>query len=215
MKAFSTRFMLILSLSLPPLLITYPTSQAVAQTANVSAIITPVQCLYTALKQVQNSHADFAQRSKIVAAAIDKSYDLNTLLKAAIGLLRYNALNADEKQKLLLTFRNFTVANYVSSFKPGSDARFTISQKITDSPIPGSKIVQTYIGSADSMPGTEVDYIVTNKNGTWKVTDVLLGDSHISQAAARHSDFRSTLASGGIPKLITVLQRKIENYSKE
>lgn len=215
MKAFSARCILTLSLSLSPLLISYPISIAAAQTANTNTIITPVQCLYTALKQVQNSHADFTQRSKIVAAAIDQSYDLETLLKSVIGVLRYNALSADEKQKLLRTFRDFTAANYVSNFKPGSDARFTISQKVINSPIAENKIVQTYIGSANSMPGTEVDYIVANRNGTWRVTDVLLGDSHISQAAARHSDFRSTLTSGGVPKLLTVLERKIENYSKE
>lgn len=214
MKTFSARSVLVLSLSLSSFSIIPPITNAVAQTTNVHAIITPVQCLYTALKQVQDSHADFTQRSKIVGTAVDQAYDLETLLKASVGL-RYNALSADEKQKLLHTFRDFTVAHYVSSFKPGSDAHFTISPNVTDSPIAGSKIVQTYIGSADNMPGTEVDYIVTNKNGTWKVTDVLLGDSHISQAAAQHSDFRSTLTSGGVPKLITLLERKIESYSKD
>lgn len=215
MKSLSLRVVFALGLSVPLLPVAHvTTSSALAQSAPASAITAPVQQVYAALEQVQASHADFAQRSKIVATAVDQAYDLEAVLKASIGL-RYNALSAEEKQKLLSVFRDFTVARYVSSFKPDSGARFTVTPTVTDSPIGGSKIVQTHIGSADSMPGTEVSYIMTNENGAWKITDVLLGDSHISQAAAQRSDFSATLASGGVPALISVLERKVQNYSKD
>lgn len=54
-------------------------------------------------------------------------------------------------------------------------------------------------------------------NGTsgWRITDVLLGESRISQAAAQRSDFSSTLTSGGVPGLINVLERKVKTFSKD
>lgn len=188
---------------------------AFAQSASAATTATPqgsIAVLYKALDQIQNSHDSFAQRSQTVAAAIDQSYDLDAVLKASIGL-RYNTLAPDEKQKLLAAFRNYTAARYVSNFKPGSDVRFTVAPTVTDSPVGGGKIVQTHLGSEDSMPGTEVDYLMQNENGAWKITDVLLTDTHISQAAAQRSDFSSTLISSGVPGLISFLERKVQSYS--
>jgi phospholipid transport system substrate-binding protein len=54
---------------------------------------------------------------------------------------------------------------------------------------------------------------VHQENGSWRITDVLLSDAHISQAAAQRADFSSTLASGGVTGLIAVLERKVQNYS--
>lgn len=185
---------------------------AMAQSAADNAPAAPVQILYKALDTVQKAHSSFDARSQIVAPAIDQSYDLEAVLKASVGL-RYNALNADEKQKLLAAFRNYTVARYVSSFKPGSDVQFSITPTIADAPAGGGKIVVTHVGGDDGSAPTELSYIVHQENGSWRITDVLLSDAHISQAAAQRADFSSTLASGGVAGLISVLERKVQNYS--
>ena len=95
MKSLSLRVVFALGLSVPLLPVAHvTTSSALAQSAPASAITAPVQQIYAALEQVQASHADFAQRSKIVATAVDQAYDLEAVLKASIGL-RYNALSAE------------------------------------------------------------------------------------------------------------------------
>lgn len=86
---------------------------------------------------------------------------------------------------------------------------------IENSPVGGNKIVNTYIGADDSMPGTPLSYIMHDTASGWKIVDVLLGDSRISQAAAQRSDFSSTLASGGVSGLIDVLERKVKTFSND
>ena len=187
---------------------------ALAQTAPANAISAPVQQLYAALGKIQTSHASFDERAKIAGAAVDQAFDLDAVLAASIGT-RYQAIAADDKQKLLAAFRDFTIARYVSSFKPGAGARFTITPTVENSPVGGNKIVNTFIGSDDSMPGTPVSYIMHQEASGWRITDVLLAESRISQAAAQRSDFRSTLASGGVSGLITVLERKVKAFSND
>ncbi|ASC05126.1 toluene transporter [Acetobacter pasteurianus] len=217
MKRFSIRAGLVFGMTMALLPVAgagISAPAAFAQSAPASAVSAPIQTLYKALDQVQNAHSSFADRSQMVAGAVDQAYDLEAVLKASVGL-RYDSLSPSDKQNLLAAFRNFTIARYVSSFKPGSGARFTVSPSVTDAPAGGGKIVETHIGSDDSMPGTAVSYIMHNEGGAWKITDVLLSDSRISQAAAQRSDFSSTLNSGGVQGLINVLNRKVQSYSKD
>lgn len=217
MKRISFRAGLVLGMSmalLPVVGAGVSAPAAFAQSAPSSAVIAPVQTLYKALDQILQSHGSFAERSKIVAAAVDQSYDLEAVLKASIGL-RYNTLNADEKQKLLAAFKDYTVSRYVSNFKPGADVKFTIQPTVTDAPVGGNKIVVTDLGASDGSTPTEISYIMNNASGSWKIVDVLLSDARISQAAAQRSDFSSTLKSGGVSGLISVLERKAQASSKD
>lgn len=217
MKRISFRARLVLGMSmalLPVVGAGVSAPAAFAQSAPSNAVAAPVQTLYKALDQIVQSHGSFAERSQIVAAAVDQSYDLEAVLKASIGL-RYNALSADEKQKLLAAFKDYTVSRYVSNFKPGADIKFTIQPNVTDAPVGGNKIVVTDLGASDGSTPTEISYIMHNTGGSWKIVDVLLSDARISQAAAQRSDFSSTLTSGGVTGLINVLERKAQASSKD
>ncbi|GFE93279.1 hypothetical protein DmAi_13380 [Acetobacter persici] len=187
---------------------------AQAQSAAATAESAPVQALYAALDKAQHLHSSFAERSQIVGAGVDQAFDLDAVLHASVGP-RYLTLAPADKAKLLTAFRDFTIARYVSSFKPGTDARFTMKPGLENSPVGGNKIVNTYIGADDSMPGTPLAYIMHSTPSGWKIVDVLLGDSRISQAAAQRSDFSSTLASGGVSGLISVLERKVKTFSND
>ena len=217
MKRISFRAGLVLGMSmalLPAVGVGVPAPAAHAQSAPSSAVIAPVQTLYKALDQIVHSHGSFAERSQIVAAAVDQSYNLEAVLKASIGL-RYNGLSADEKQKLLAAFKDYTVARYVSNFKPDADVKFTILPDVTDTPVGGNKLVVTNLGASDGSTPTELSYVMNNAGGSWKIVDVLLSDARISQAAAQRSDFSSTLTSGGVSGLISVLERKAQTYAKD
>lgn len=186
---------------------------AYAQATN--AVTAPVAALDQALDGIQQSGAgSFEARAKALGPVVDQVYDLETVLRSSIGAARYMQLSTDDKQKLLQAFREYTVARYLSSFKKGSGAKFTLRPEIRNSPTGGNKIVTTYIGSADNMPGTEIDYILHPDGGAWKVVDVLL-QGHISQAADQRSDFGSTLSSGGVNGLIAVLNKKVKIFSED
>ncbi|GBR04203.1 ABC transporter substrate-binding protein [Acetobacter oeni] len=188
---------------------------APAHAQATDAVSAPVAALDQALNTIQQSGAgSFDARSQTLGPVVDQAYDLETVLRSSVGAARYLQLSADDRQKLLSVFREYTVARYLSSFKKGSGAKFTQSPDIRNSPVGGNKIVTTHIGSAENMPGTEIDYILHQEGGAWKIVDVLL-DGHISQAAAQRSDFGSTLSSGGVSGLIAVLNKKVKTFSEE
>lgn len=188
-------------------------AQTGAQAGTQAAAAGPVSALYAALQQIQAATgSSFAQRAQILAPVVDKVYDLETVLRASVGL-RYGGLSGDDRQKLLSVFRQFTVARYVSSFKPGGDARFNVNPAPRPSPVGSDQIVTTHIGSTDDPDGTEIDYVMRPGPQGWHIVDVLL-NAHISQVAAQRSDFSSTLASGNVQNLISLLEKKVKAFSE-
>ncbi|ACI51072.1 conserved hypothetical protein [Gluconacetobacter diazotrophicus PA1 5] len=186
---------------------------AEAAPAPAAAVTAPVSALYAALGQIQAPHSgSFDQRAQLLGPVVDKVYDLETVLRASVGL-RYAGLADADKQQLLGVFRQFTVARYISSFKPGGNARFTIDPTPRPSPVGSDQIVTTHIGAADDSDPTEIDYVMRSGPQGWRIVDVLL-EAHISQVAAQRSDFSSTLASGNVQNLISLLQRKVKAFSE-
>ncbi|AQU87335.1 toluene transporter [Komagataeibacter nataicola] len=192
----------------------FPIHAAHAASASDAQVQEPIKALYAALDRVQaKGSGTFEQRSQMLAPSIDRAYDMETVLASSIGP-RYAALPADQKQQLLATFRQFTIARYVSSFKPGSDARFTIDPAVTPSPVGNDRIVITHIGSSDDPSGTEINYVMRSDAKGWQIVDVLL-NAHISQVAAQRADFSSALSGGNVQKLTNLLQKKIKTFSEE
>lgn len=184
---------------------------ALAQTAAPSsAAIAPINDLYAALGQIQApSSGSNEARAQIMAPVIDKVFDLSTVLHNSIGM-RYTTLSADEQTKLLAAFRQFTIARYVSSFKQGGEAKFTVSPTTRPAPTGGSTLVNTTIGDG-SDTATAINYVMMPSGGGYRIVDILL-NGHISQVAAQRADFSSTLARGGADALVTLLNRKTAKF---
>lgn len=175
-----------------------------------SAAVTPINDLYAALGQIQSSGSGTSEaRAQIIAPVIDRSFDLSTILHNSVGM-RYTTLSADEQSKLLAAFRQFTIARYVSSFKKGGDAKFTISPTTRPAPTGGSTIVNTTIGDG-SDSSTAINYVMMPSGGGYRIVDILL-NGHISQVAAQRADFSSTLARGGVDALVTLLNHKTAKF---
>ncbi|GAB6967085.1 hypothetical protein JCM25156A_11220 [Komagataeibacter kakiaceti JCM 25156] len=191
-----------------------PIPAAQAASASDAQVQEPIKALYAALDRVQaKGSGSFDQRAQMLAPAIDHAYNIEAVLASSVGP-RYAGLPDDQKQALLATFRQFTIARYVSSFKPGSDARFTIEPGVTPSPVGDDRIVITHIGSSDDPSGTEINYVMRSGAKGWQIVDVLL-NAHISQVAAQRADFSSALASGNVQKLTNLLQKKIKAFSED
>ncbi|NVN23851.1 ABC transporter substrate-binding protein [Asaia siamensis] len=175
-----------------------------------SAAVAPINALYAALGQIQSSGSGTSDaRAQAIAPVIDRSFDLSTILHSSIGM-RYTTLSADEQSKLLTAFRQFTIARYVSSFKKGGDAKFTVSPTTRPAPTGGSTIVSTTIGDG-SDSGTAINYVMMPSGGGYRIVDILL-NGRISQVAAQRADFSSTLARGGVDALVTLLNHKTAKF---
>ena len=183
-----------------------PSSAAASQ----PAAIAPINALYSALAQIQAPGSGSTQaRAQIIAPIIDRIFDLSTVLHNSIGM-RYTTLSADEQTRLLAAFREFTIARYVSSFKQGGEAKFTVSPSTRAAPTGGSTIVNTTIGDGSDSP-TAINYVMMPSGGGYRIVDILL-NGHISQVAAQRADFSSTLARGGADALVTLLNRKTAKF---
>ncbi|MCQ9155234.1 ABC transporter substrate-binding protein [Acidomonas methanolica] len=181
-----------------------------ARAQSASAASGPIATLYAALTRAEAPDAGTPEaRAALIGPAIDQAFDLETVLRNSVGL-RYAGLSADEKAKLLQAFRDYTVARYVSNFKPGAGAKFTIAPATRPSPFGNGVIVDTTIGGSSDTP-TAVDYVMQAGSGGYRIVDVLL-DAHISQVATQRADFSSALNSGGVPALIALMNRKTQTF---
>ncbi|WP_168189210.1 ABC transporter substrate-binding protein [Oecophyllibacter saccharovorans] len=181
---------------------------AVAQTAAAAQAAAPISVLYGALEKSQALPSPEA-RAAIVGPAVDQAFNLDTILKRSIGL-HYAQLTPDERTQLLQAFRRFTVARYVSSFKPGSEAVFSILPNAAPNPTGGVLIDTTIRGRTDSPANaTPLNYVMTPTPQGWRITDILL-NGHISQTATQRSDFRSVIDQSGAAGLIRTLNKKAD-----
>jgi phospholipid transport system substrate-binding protein len=176
---------------------------AFAQTG-VSA---PIAALQQALAANEQAGGTFASRAAALGPVVDRAFDLQAILQAAVGL-SYASIPPDKKAQLLEVFRQFTVASYVSNFT-GTGDRFTISPQTRQAG--ADTVVQTEITPSSGSP-TRVDYVMRNGPQGPKVVDVLL-DGTISRVAVERSDFRSVISSGGADALMSSLSKKVTTLS--
>ena len=177
-----------------------------ASYAEGSGAAAPIKVLSDALVRAMQAgtRTPFAQRYAIVAPAIDRAFDLQTILRVSVGP-RWASMTPDEQTKLLDVFRRYTIASYVANFDSYSGQTLGITPASRALP-GGEQLVDTTIGDA------KLSYVMRQVGGQWKAVDVL-ADGSISRVAVQRSDFRSVIASGGSQALMASLQRKVSDLS--
>jgi len=195
----------LLPLALVPMLV----RQAAAD--KDSALNEPLQALYGSLEAAMRAgrSAPFAQRFNSIAPAVERAFDLDTILKVSVGL-RWNSMDQATQAELSKTFRRFTVATYVANFDRYEGERFNVLPG--PRPSGNDRVVRTEM--VDNKGNViRIDYVMREETGGWRAVDVLL-DGSISRVAVQRSDFRTILANGDAPALIASLRRKIADLSE-
>ena len=171
----------------------------------------PIQQLNAALLAAMKAgqRAGFGQRYAILAPAVQQAIDLDTILRASVGL-RWATLNGQERAGLSATFVRYTVSTYAANFDDYSGQNFRILPE-TRSLSNGDVIVHTQIVRADGST-TPIDYVMRQAPTGWKAVDVL-ADGAISRVAVQRSDFRALLDRGGVPALEAGLMQKVASLS--
>ncbi|HBK06709.1 MAG TPA: toluene tolerance protein [Acetobacteraceae bacterium] len=175
------------------------------RTEDAPAAIKPVQDLIAGLVEVMKAGAatSFEKRVNLLGPVIDRTFDLQAILEESVGPT-WATLPANQKQMLADAFRRYTVASYVNSFDEFSGQRFEVSPNTRA--VGGQQVVQTKVipRTGDSH---ELDYVMRQTGGGWRVVDVL-ADGAISRVAVQRSDFRRLMARGGAPALAESLRIK-------
>ena len=184
------------------------TSAGSALAADPDAVA-PIQALNQALLASMRAGkaTPFPQRFAALKPAVDRAFDLPTILQLAVGP-RWASIPQAQQAQLLGVFSTFTVASYAANFDSFGGERLDV---LPDGRSVGAdQVVATQI--AGSGTPHRLDYVMRRGPAGWRVVDVLL-DGSISQTAVQRSDFRSLLASGGAEALIASLQRKVSDLS--
>jgi phospholipid transport system substrate-binding protein len=150
----------------------------------------------------------FAQRYAMLAPAVDRMFDLDSILRSSVGT-QWASMSPDQQATLRDVFRRYTVANFVANFDtPGETIRVNPEPRSLPN---GDQIVTTQIIRSNGSP-VVLAYVMRQAPSGWKAVDVL-ADGSISRVATQRSDFRGVLASGGVPALVQRLQDKTASLS--
>lgn len=175
-----------------------------------SAAILPIQNLNAALTEVMKKGraTPFPERFSILAPVVQEGFDLPAILRLVVGP-HWDGFPPDVQKTLLDEFFKFTVASYVANFDGSDQERLEILP--TTRKLGNDEVVETRIIFPKGDP-VRIDYVMRNKDGRWRVVDVLL-DGTISRVAVQRSDFRHIIEAGGPSALIASLRRKVADLS--
>jgi phospholipid transport system substrate-binding protein len=180
------------------------------QAAVASDATTLIEQLHAGLIAIMKAGktASFRQRYEMIAPIISRTFDLDIILRQAIGP-RWTLLPADQQAALAEAFRRYTIASYVGNFDGYSGERFDVVPVVRAAG--GDRIVATRIVGASGKVHA-MDYVMRQEGGGWKVVDIL-AEGSISRVAAQRSEMRSVLADGGSTGLLVSLRRKTAELS--
>ncbi len=152
----------------------------------------------------QASQLGFQGRVDKLTKVIVDSYDMPAATRATLGVA-YAKLSADEAAQLTEAFSRFSIYSYAEQFDGWDGEVFEVGDSRPSTE--GSVIVPSRIVSKNGT-ATEIDYLMHEDAGRWRITDVLL-DGTISQTAVRRSEFVSIFRRDGFPGLVAMLNQKM------
>ena len=181
----------------------------VARAAADPDAVAPIAGLNAALlaSMKAGKSSSFPQRFNALLPAVDRAFDLQAILQAAVGL-KWASLPPARQAELLAVFRQFTAASYASKFDSFSGEKLDV---LPDSrTIDADQVVETRLTPASGDP-VRLDYVMRRTPAGWKAVDVLLTGT-ISQVAVQRSDFRSLVGEDG-SGLLASLRKKVSDLS--
>lgn len=166
------------------------------------------QQLLVTMKDAQRLGID--GRYKQLAPVLEQSFDFERMIAAAAGSYWANA-DESQRRKLLNSFIDLSITTYAARFNGFSGESFEV---IGERQGPrDTMLVDTRINRTDGPP-VAITYVLAEREGTWKIVDVLL-DKSISELAVRRSEYNQVLRNGGTETLAQNLDEKAAEMRNE
>jgi len=140
--------------------------------------------------------------------AIERAFELGTMIKYAVGPAWDTASPADQKA-LTDAFERMTVAQYAGNFDSYSGEKFVVDSKVV---VRGTDhyVTSNLVASDQTVAFI---YRLRQFGSNWKIIDILLEGS-ISQLSVYRSDYAATLKQGGPAALVTKLNAQADRALK-
>jgi phospholipid transport system substrate-binding protein len=166
------------------------------------------QNLLVTMKDAQRLGID--GRYKQLAPSLEQSFDFERMIAAAAGSYWANA-DESQRRRLLNAFVNLSITTYAARFNGFSGESFDV---IGERQGPrDTMLVDTRLNRTDAPP-VAITYVLAEREGTWKIVDVLL-DKSISELAVRRSEYNQVLRNGGTESLAQNLDEKAAEMRNE
>ena len=157
-----------------------------------------VNFLHQGLRKISsNNNYDL----KNVLKVINRTYDAEKMLKMIIGADWKNQEN-EKKKELIIVFKEYISKNYLKRFSKINDVSFSNEKKEKIS----SEFFLVRSNLVIKKEKISIDYLLSLKDNTWKIFDVLL-DGSVSEIATKKSEFRIYIKEKKIDELIEALKK--------
>ena len=157
-----------------------------------------VNFLHQGLRKISsNNNYDL----KNVLKVINRTYDAEKMLKMIIGADWKNQEN-EKKKELIIVFKEYISKNYLKRFSKINDVSFSNEKKEKIS----SEFFLVRSNLVIKKEKISIDYLLSLKDNTWKIFDVLL-DGSVSEIATKKSEFRIYIKEKKIDDLIEALKK--------
>ena len=157
-----------------------------------------VNFLHQGLRKISsNNNSDL----KNVLKVINRTYDAEKMLKMIIGADWKNQEN-EKKKELIIVFKEYISKNYLKRFSKINDVSFSNEKKEKIS----SEFFLVRSNLVIKKEKISIDYLLSLKDNTWKIFDVLL-DGSVSEIATKKSEFRIYIKERKIDELIEALKK--------
>jgi phospholipid transport system substrate-binding protein len=163
-----------------------------------------VRALYsTLLSSMQQGSALGPQgRYARILPVVNQVFDVAFMTRLAVGP-DWAGLTEPQRQQVTQAFERYIAAVYAQRFDSYAGERLEVTG--TQNSVGGS-IVQSIIVKSDGEP-VHINYLMRQTSAGWQIADVYLNGT-ISELATRRSEFAAILRTGGIDRLITMLNGK-------
>lgn len=152
----------------------------------------------------------FAGRREKLAPVIHQAFDLALMTRLVVGL-QWQNIAVPDQQQLVTAFSDFSIASYASQFDDYSGESFEVDRKADPAPA-NDVVVHTKLKQPNDKP-VQLDYLLRNQQGNWRIIDVYLSGT-VSQLAARRSEFSSVLRQDGVSGLVALLKQRTAQLAK-
>ena len=140
---------------------------------------------------------------------ISNSHELTKIARIVVGK-EWEKLSEQQQQKLVDVFSRLSIASYAHNFKDYSGESFVFDSE--EETTRGGVVVHSHFDIPGDKP-VKFDYMLKEKGNSWRIINIIANG--VSDLALKRSEYTTILQREGFDALITKINEKIDNYSKQ
>ncbi|MDA1342625.1 MAG: ABC transporter substrate-binding protein [Proteobacteria bacterium] len=141
--------------------------------------------------------------------AVSNSHDLPKIARIVVGK-EWEKLTETQQAQLVNVFSYLSISSYAYNFKDYSGESFVFDSE--EATTRGGLVIHTHLTIPDDKP-VKFDYMLKENGGSWRIINIIANG--VSDLALKRSEYTAILQREGFDALISKINEKIDNYSKQ